>query len=128
VIGVVERILWIACTAALTPLNSTRAMLEIFVAVADVTEEMSLIFASKQRNRDTMDRCIPPPFIIETSLRFQEIKEPRVRFAAPEVHIAYFKVTPVVTHVVSVTSVVGEEVHRILGVQEMWVFGHEFLH
>jgi hypothetical protein len=89
-------------------------MLEGFVAITNIIEEVKLVTPREQRCTYAMYRCIAPPLwvhkslvyfrapipsvqthlVIETTLFIQIVKELGIGFLSPEVHIGYLKVTP----------------------------------
>jgi len=50
-------------------------MLERFVPVADVLEEMYLVFVRKQSSANRVHRRITPPLVVETAFAVEELKE-----------------------------------------------------
>ncbi len=89
-------------------------VLERFVPVANVLEEVDLVFPSEQRGTDAMNRCISPSLrkeswfsrfhairyavsthlVVEPALLVEEVKEFHVSLPSPEVQIANFEITP----------------------------------
>jgi hypothetical protein len=90
-------------------------MLEGFVAITNIIEEVKLVTPREQRCTYAMYRCIAPPLVIETTLFIQIVKELGIGFLSPEVHIGYLKVTPEMTTIIGLPSIVGEEGHGIIG-------------
>jgi len=81
-------------------------MLERLVAVSDVIEEMDLVFARKECRSNTVDRCISPSFVIETTFPIEEVEECGIRFASPQVQVSNLEIAPEMTSVVCIAAIV----------------------
>jgi hypothetical protein len=59
------------------------AVLEGFVTVSYVVEEMNLVFLGEKRSSNAVDGCISPALIVESTLLIEEVEEFGVPFAPP---------------------------------------------
>ena len=89
-----------------------RTMLERFVSITDITEEVYLIFACKKRCANTMHGCISPtlqvvPYedcrnyrlsdthlVVKPAFLVQKVKELHVRFPSPQIKVRDLEVAP----------------------------------
>ena len=105
------------------------AVLEGFVSISDIVEEVDLILASEQCRADGVHGRIAPSLVVKSSCLVQVIEEIHVRLRPPEVEVTEFKVGPdwssagatfsvsaplTVTLVVRLTAVVRKEGHCVV--------------
>jgi len=91
------------------------AMHEWVVEVPDLVEEMDLVFARKQCRANAVYGRISPSLIVKSTLLVQKLDKLRVRLASPEIEVTDLKVAPKVATIVSLSAVVGDEPHCVIG-------------
>lgn len=69
-------------------------MLEGFVPIPYILEEVDLILLREEGSAETVDRCISPPLVVEPTFRIEMLEVSCVSFTTPEVKISNFKITP----------------------------------
>lgn len=68
-------LLWVAPAFPTLVRIALWAVLEGFVTISDIIEEMNLVLLGKKCSTNAMDRCISPALVIESALMIEEIKE-----------------------------------------------------
>jgi hypothetical protein len=108
-------------------------------------KEVYLVRTGEQASSDAVHRSISPAFVVETPLRLEEFEKLAVGLASPKVHVGYFEIGPIfasgekqrlkktiiertMAHIIFVASVIGQKIHRVLRLDKVGVFRHEFCH
>ena len=86
----------------------------------------------KQRKRVKREvyRRIPPPFIVKPTSSIQRLKILHIRLPSPKIQTRNLKITPKVASIVfsiPPLSIVHQEIHRVPGSHELWIFATELL-
>lgn len=111
----VEVILGVAGTLVLKAVVLTsRAVGEGHVIVRDVVEEVELVLVKHQASSNRVNGSVAPSLVEETTGVVQRGKEVDVCVRAQPVEVADLKVGPEMAVVVRLTTVVTEELHRVV--------------
>lgn len=97
-----------------TVLLAGRAVREWNVIVGDVIEEVDFILLKHQTSSDGVDGSITPALIEETTGMVEGGEEVDISIRAEPVEVTNFEVGPEMAMVVSVTTVIAEELHRVV--------------
>ena len=94
------------------PIGAVRAMRKEVVLISNVLEEVNLVLALEESSGNTVNYGVSPTLkkslshtgikttrwdahlVVEPSRGVEVVKELRVRFASPKVHVSDFKITP----------------------------------
>lgn len=92
------------------------------VLIANISEEPDLVFGHKHGNTQSMNRCIPKSFVVETAASIQPVKVFFVCLAAEEIEIADLEIgEELAVVVVSVVASIQQPVEVGFRVNQLWV-------
>lgn len=102
-------------------------MRERNVVVCNIIEEVKLLFGEHERCSNRVNWSITPALVEEAAVLVEALKVVDVSLASQPVKIANLKVGPEVAVVVSSTTIVRQEMHRVALGDVFWVLLHECL-
>lgn len=105
---------WVTPASGFRVQISLGAMLEGFVTIPNIIEEVELILPREKRRTYAVYRRITPTLVIEAALFIQIVKELGIGFISPKVHIGNLEVTPEMTTIIGFTPIIGQEGHGIV--------------